>query len=212
MRAHTHTHTQVAMYPFPYTQPPSPSTHPPERCAYAFVIVRHTWIPTHLNTYLLGYLHTWTLPGNSNGQKSLESYSPWGCKRVGHDLETKQQCLSSYCWVVQVLCIFWITVLYQLCHLGDIYNRMRPCDWKTVTLVIRPLNESLPWVQVLTRALERKKYDVNDIVPVWPSEFTEQAPSNRWVKLRTHALGGRSLCSGSTYRDLKTRRISSVTS
>lgn len=49
---------------------------------------------------------------------------------------------------------------------GDIYNRMRPCDWKTVTLVIRALNESLPWVQVLTRTLERKKYDVNDVVPI----------------------------------------------
>ena len=96
--------------------------------------------------------------------------------------------------------------------MGNISNRMRPCDWKTVTLVIRALNESLPWVQVLTRALERKKYAVNDVVPVWPSEFTAQAPNKHWVKLKTHALGGRSLCSGSTYRDLKTRRISSVTS
>ena len=31
------------------------------------------------------------LPGKSYGQRSLVSYSPWGCKRVGHDLATKQQ-------------------------------------------------------------------------------------------------------------------------
>ena len=31
------------------------------------------------------------LPGKSQEQRSLVGYSPWGCKRVGHDLETKQQ-------------------------------------------------------------------------------------------------------------------------
>ena len=31
------------------------------------------------------------LPGNSHGKKSLAGYSPWGHKRVGHDLVTKQQ-------------------------------------------------------------------------------------------------------------------------
>ena len=31
------------------------------------------------------------LPGKSHGQKSLVGYSPWSCKRVGHDIETKQQ-------------------------------------------------------------------------------------------------------------------------
>ena len=31
------------------------------------------------------------LPGESHGQKSLAGYSPWGCKRVGHDFTTKQQ-------------------------------------------------------------------------------------------------------------------------
>ena len=30
-------------------------------------------------------------PGKSHGQRSLEGYSPWGNKRVGHDLATKQQ-------------------------------------------------------------------------------------------------------------------------
>ena len=31
------------------------------------------------------------LPGKSHGQRSLVGYSPWGHKRVGHDLATKQQ-------------------------------------------------------------------------------------------------------------------------
>ena len=30
------------------------------------------------------------LPGKSQGQRSLADYDPWGCKRVRHDLETKQ--------------------------------------------------------------------------------------------------------------------------
>ena len=25
------------------------------------------------------------MPGESHGQRSLAGYSPWGCKRVGHD-------------------------------------------------------------------------------------------------------------------------------
>ena len=33
------------------------------------------------------------LPGKSLGQRSLAGYSPWGHKRVGHDLVTKQQYL-----------------------------------------------------------------------------------------------------------------------
>ena len=31
------------------------------------------------------------LPGKSHGQKSLMGYSSWSCKRVPHDLATKQQ-------------------------------------------------------------------------------------------------------------------------
>ena len=30
------------------------------------------------------------LPGNSHGQRNLAGYSPWGCKKVGHDLATEQ--------------------------------------------------------------------------------------------------------------------------
>ena len=34
------------------------------------------------------------LSGKFQGQRSLEGYSLWGCKRVGHDLVTKQQHMS----------------------------------------------------------------------------------------------------------------------
>ena len=31
------------------------------------------------------------MPGKSHGQRRLAGYSPWGHKRVGHNLETKRQ-------------------------------------------------------------------------------------------------------------------------
>ena len=31
------------------------------------------------------------LPGKSHGQRNLVGYSPWGHKRIRHDLATKQQ-------------------------------------------------------------------------------------------------------------------------
>ena len=36
-----------------------------------------------------------SLPEKSHGQRSLEGYSPWGCKGVGHNFVTKQQQFSS---------------------------------------------------------------------------------------------------------------------
>ena len=46
---------------------------------------RSKWQPTSLS-----------LPGKSHGQRSLEGYSPWCCKRVGHDLVTEQQYITCY--------------------------------------------------------------------------------------------------------------------
>ena len=36
------------------------------------------------------------LPGESHGQRRLMVYSPWGCKRAGHDLETEQQQITGH--------------------------------------------------------------------------------------------------------------------
>jgi len=41
---------------------------------------RREWLPTPV-----------FLPGESHGQRSLAGYSPWGHKRVRHNLETTQQ-------------------------------------------------------------------------------------------------------------------------
>ena len=58
------------------------------------------------------------LPGKSHGQRSLVSYSPWGRKRVGHNLPIKQKFTTSYHLLVgplivsvldtQGLCLVWL--------------------------------------------------------------------------------------------------------
>ena len=45
------------------------------------------------------------LPGKSHGQRSPEGYSPWGHKRVWHDLETKHQQYSHCIIDFLVYCI-----------------------------------------------------------------------------------------------------------
>ena len=36
------------------------------------------------------------LPGKSHGQRSLVGYSPWDCKRMGHDFSTELTCASYF--------------------------------------------------------------------------------------------------------------------
>ena len=44
------------------------------------------------------------LPGESHGQRSLAGCSPWGCKRIGHNLATQQQQQKKpKCWYYVVL-------------------------------------------------------------------------------------------------------------
>ena len=38
-----------------------------------------------------GYPFQYSCLAKSHGQRSLSGYSPWGCKRIGHDRATKQQ-------------------------------------------------------------------------------------------------------------------------
>ena len=47
---------------------------------FTFMHWRRKWQPTPV-----------LLPGESQGRGSLVGYSPWGHKRVGHDLAIKQQ-------------------------------------------------------------------------------------------------------------------------
>ena len=39
------------------------------------------------------------LPGKSHGKRTLAGYSPWGHRRVGHHLATKQYLWNVYCCV-----------------------------------------------------------------------------------------------------------------
>ena len=52
--------------------------------------------------------HSSILPEKSHGQRSLADYIPCGCKRVGHDLATKQQHSSVY---------FYYEIIYKYPHL-----------------------------------------------------------------------------------------------
>ena len=53
-------------------------------------------------------------PGKFHGQSSLVGYSPWGCKRVGYNLATKEQLVTislfsvsvNLCFVNKFICIF----------------------------------------------------------------------------------------------------------
>ena len=62
------------------------------------------------------------LPGKSHGQRSQVDYSPWGLKRVGHDLATKQQqviqnkTFKSLNFTISFI-IYYITLCYILCLL-----------------------------------------------------------------------------------------------
>ena len=59
------------------------------------------------------------LPGETQGQRSLVGYSPWSCKRAGHDLVTKQQQhLPSFC----IFKLQW----WQRCFYSDV-NRWGLC-------------------------------------------------------------------------------------
>ena len=43
------------------------------------------------------------LPGESHGQRSLVDCSPWGCKRIRHDLATKQYSFSKHLLILFTL-------------------------------------------------------------------------------------------------------------
>ena len=61
------------------------------------ILWRRKWQPTP------GFV-----PGKAHGQRSLVGYGPWCCKRIGHDLVTKQQQT------------FWIVSLQLICN-GQFY-------------------------------------------------------------------------------------------
>ena len=53
------------------------------------------------------------LPGKSHGQSSLVGYSPWGLKRVEHNLVTKQQSVA----IINTVKLKWLFVKKKKKHL-----------------------------------------------------------------------------------------------
>ena len=54
------------------------------------------------------------LPGKSHGQRSLAGYSPWGCKRVGHNEVT-----NTFTFLPPIIIL---TDLKYVCH---VYKKVR---------------------------------------------------------------------------------------
>ena len=54
------------------------------------------------------------MPGKSHEQRSLLGYSPWGLKRIRHDLAAKQQ-LQVYCILIN---------LQSSCQIGDTFSHV----------------------------------------------------------------------------------------
>ena len=61
------------------------------------------------------------LSGEPHGQKSLVGYSPWGHKRVRHDLVTKQQqyIYAHTCIYIYILCMYVYIISESLCCIPE---------------------------------------------------------------------------------------------
>ena len=90
------------------------------------------------------------LPRESHGQKSLAGYSPWGCKRVGHDLVTKPPHTSyvnreSYPQDVQMLNIIHNSVsIHTQDPVLEEGAERTPCSTRIIPDVL-PATWALPW-------------------------------------------------------------------
>ena len=58
------------------------------------------------------------LPGKSHGQGSLVGCSPWGCRRVGHNLATKQH---SYIYIYVCVCVCMYKCIFMISHFSCVY-------------------------------------------------------------------------------------------
>ena len=93
-------HSSTVAWQIPWTEEPGRlQSMGPWRAGHDFTFSFH---------FLMYWRSKWQptpvfLPGKSHGQRSLLSYSPWGHKRAGHELATKQQqvyVFQCYCQLV----------------------------------------------------------------------------------------------------------------
>ena len=112
------------------------------------------------------------LPGKSHGQRSLGSYSSWGCKRVGHELATKKNSVR-----VQVYNAAAAAKSLQSCPtLCDPIDSNPPGSAVPGTLQAR----TLEWVAISFSNAGKWKVKVESLSRVWlfatPWTAAYQAP------------------------------------
>ena len=88
------------------------------------------------------------LPGESHGQKSLVGYSPWGCKRGGHNLTTKQQQQIVRYKPLKYLCLNNLMVAWtQVIERKNLYSILAAAAAKSLQSCLTlcdPMDCSLP--------------------------------------------------------------------
>ena len=118
---------------------------------------RRTWQPTAV-----------FLPGKSHGQRSLVGYSPWGCKRVGHN------------WATNTFRGFIIFLVAQL------------CIW-ILSEIIPSIFSYLQWESYSGSLVCSIGKDSDLVMPVFvksrvcDDQFEKQIPYSRWESSRETA-------------------------
>ena len=83
------------------------------------------------------------LPGKSHGQRNLVGYSPWSCKRVKHDLATKEQWLAMM-WRKWVILTIKGHTFFQLRWFPNTYFQQ---NWKMTFFSCTLITEDSKGVQ-----------------------------------------------------------------
>ena len=90
------------------------------------------------------------LPRKPHGQRILEGYSPWGCKRVRHDLATKQQFPSPLVVSGFFVCVFWVYLFTlivsaaQILHAANLFAPSPPSPSLPLSVTHHPLHFRCP--------------------------------------------------------------------
>ena len=113
------------------------------------------------------------LPGKSHGQRNLASYSPWGHKRVRHDLMTKQhQQQDLHTWMEWHL---WATQSVNLsqCSCDDFHKETRALFRLSIlhTFAGGPPELISQAVRMLKRRTSGKRSPPEPSLQIWVSSY-----------------------------------------
>ena len=107
-----------------------PTSRRCKRCGFdpwvGKILWRRKWQPTAV-----------FLPGESHGQRSLTGYSPWGYKRVGHNLAKHSLVLKTMYFMCYVnIPWFYLSFFFFI----NVAQKMKHERW-----IVLPANESISW-------------------------------------------------------------------